>query len=86
MQRIELTTRPGQVDVARHQILRDFVKLRDVDAPKTVFISCILPSSVSAIGSDPLAILERLLGRSANEFPYQLLSFRKNAGAVSAAC
>ena len=75
MQRIELTTRPGQVDVARHQILRDFLKLRDVDAPKTVFISCILPSSLS-VSSDPLAILERLLGRSATS---SLINFYHSA-------
>jgi hypothetical protein len=59
--KLTATMSPSQLDVARDQILRNFVTLRDVDAPRTVFISCILPRGQS--GSDDIATQERLLGR-----------------------
>jgi len=59
--KLTATTTSSQLDVARDQILRGFATLRDIDAPRTVFISCILAKSPS--GSDDIAVLERRLGR-----------------------
>ena len=59
--KLTATTTWSQLGVARDQILRGFAKLRDMDAPRTVFISCILPKSPA--DSDDIAVLERRLGR-----------------------
>jgi hypothetical protein len=60
IQTIRMTTTTNLADI-RNQVFRNFGKFRDANAPRTVFIKCIVPRSTSANGNIPR--MERLLGR-----------------------
>jgi hypothetical protein len=73
---IKMTTTTNLADI-RNQVFRDFGKLQDVNAPRTVFIKCIKPRSPSVGGNiAPIARLERLLGR---EVTNALINFYHSA-------
>jgi hypothetical protein len=83
--KLSTTTTPRQLDVARDQVVRGFrgfAGVRDVDAPRTVLISCILPRSPP--DRDDIANIERTIWPKRDECAFQFLSIRKNARTVSA--